>query len=66
LVVHTDGLVDRDTEVDLARALSVMAPATGPDGVADALLAAADLAGPAQDDVSLVVLRPLPDRPARP
>jgi hypothetical protein len=59
LLLHTDGLSDRegarDTEpLALLRDVALADPAT----VADRVLAAAERAGPATDDVALMVVRP--------
>ena len=59
LLLHTDGLSDRagarDTEaLRLVQGVPVEDPAT----VADLVLAAADRAGPATDDVAVMVVRP--------
>jgi hypothetical protein len=61
LVLHTDGLGDREgargtDPLDLLRDVPLGDPAT----VADAVLAAADRAGAATDDVALMVVRPGP------
>jgi serine/threonine protein phosphatase PrpC len=59
LLLHTDGLVDRegarDTEpLTLLRDVALADPAT----VADRVLAAAQRTGPATDDVAVMVVRP--------
>lgn len=60
LVLYTDGLVDRRgpqaSDLDIA-ALLRGAPATTPAELADALIAAAEAAGPAADDTSVLVSR---------
>ncbi len=56
LVCWTDGLLDRAREVDLDASLAGAA-GEGCGEVVARLLAAADAVGPAQDDVSLAVLR---------
>ena len=57
LVVWSDGLLDRDDEVDLP-ALLGRCCGDDLDDLAGAVLAGCDDAGPAQDDLSLVLLRP--------
>lgn len=66
LVCWTDGLLDRTHEVDLEAALAGAA-GEGCREVVARLRAAADAVGPAQDDVSLAVLRLTgPPRPSGP
>lgn len=55
LISHTDGLTDRDSEVDLAAVLRAVA--VGPSGaVAADIISRCDQAGAAADDLTLVVL----------
>jgi hypothetical protein len=60
LVLYSDGLIDRrgpdGTDLDVTVLLAGTDAAT-PSGVADALVAAADAAGPAADDTSVLVSR---------
>ncbi len=58
LVACTDGLTDRDGEVDLEALLGSLPAARGPHGVAEAVLAGCEAAGPAEDDATLLVLEP--------
>lgn len=62
LVACTDGLTDRLTdrhgEVDLAGLLARLPADRGPHGVAEAVLAGCEAAGPAEDDATLLVLEP--------
>ncbi|MGR6974951.1 SpoIIE family protein phosphatase [Streptomyces cynarae] len=62
LILYTDGLIERrgeDIDAGLARLTSTLATCTGfgAEHLADALLARLDLAGGADDDIALVVVR---------
>jgi hypothetical protein len=57
LVLYTDGLTDRGVEELDAVALARVALGAEPEAAADLLLRAADAAGPAGDDVSVLVAR---------
>ncbi|MER6034043.1 SpoIIE family protein phosphatase [Streptomyces sp. NPDC001835] len=62
LILYTDGLIERrgeDIDAGLSRLISTLAACTafGAEHLADALLARLDVAGGADDDIALVVVR---------
>jgi hypothetical protein len=58
LIAATDGLVDRGVEVDLDAVVGALRPGLAPDALLDAVLAACEAIGPAEDDVTVLVLTP--------
>ena len=63
VLLYTDGLVERRSSSisdGLARLESIRVPATDPDGLCDHVLAALLRGSPANDDVTVLALRPAP------